>query len=120
MGIDALRTMALEVTFNVLGVAVSLTRPVPNDVAIETTGVWQEPLDEEQPYGHDLRRLDARKVMAVTRTSDLNDLPAGTIITAPELEDGDVLTWRVEGYDGPVEPDLMRVILVRIADGQLS
>ncbi len=68
MGIDALRTMALEVTFNVLGVAVTLTRPVPNDVAIETTAIWEQPLEEEQPYGHDVRRLDARRVMAFTRT----------------------------------------------------
>lgn len=118
MSFDALRASMLSLQFDMDGVAVTITRPAPDTVALTlpTGGIWMTPLDEQEPTGTDFSRRDPRKVMAVARTETLPTLPRGTLIVAAELDGGTPYTWRVDGYERPLEPDLMRVILVRVAD----
>lgn len=96
------------------GLAITVTRP--DDEAVVTTGVWLPPLDEAQPVGTDYQRLGPRLVMAIPITATLPNAPRGTILLAPEQEELDVKTWRVDGYDRPIQQggDEMRVILVRV------
>lgn len=116
MSLDALRGLALGATFDVLSVAITVTRPAPDNSPIVTTGIWLDSLEEDRPVGTDLTRREPRRVMAVQRTASLGSMPRTTIIVAPELEGGSSLSWRVEGYERSMEPDLMRVVLVRISD----
>lgn len=114
MSLDALRASALDATFNILGVPITVTRPAPDDTPIVTTGVWLErPLEEPRAFGQDFQRLDARKVLGIIRTSTLQSVPRGTMILAPELEGTIDKTWQVDGYSNAVEPDLLRVLVVQ-------
>lgn len=111
MGLGALRELALDQTFDALGVPVTITPP--SGSAVTTTGVWTKPLDEAMPFGQDYARREPRKVLAVRRTSSLDVVPRGSAISAPETDDGDVLTWRADGLDGTTSSDLIRVVVVR-------
>lgn len=97
------------------GLPVILTRPTPDNTPVTTTGIWLPPLQEERMFGTDFQRRDPRAVMAVARTASLTNAPRGTLVTAPELDGGPPLTWRVDGYDTPVEVDHMRLILIQTA-----
>lgn len=119
MSFDALMEFALLVQFDCTGLPIAVTRPAPDDTPVTTTGVWiQRPLDESRPYGKDFQQGGPRKVLGIIRTTELPTVPRGTVIFAAELEGGTVKTWRVDGYEAAVEPDLMRVILVQTADSQ--
>lgn len=111
MGLGALRALALDQTFDALSVPVTITPPGGNATA--TTGIWTKPLDETMPFGQDYARREPRKVLAVRRTSSLDVVPRGSTISAPETDDGDVLTWRADGLDGTTSADLIRVVVVR-------
>lgn len=93
------------------GLPITVTRPLPDDGPIVTTGVWVRPLVEEQPFGTDLRRREPRKVMAIPRDATLTQVPRHTTILAAEEAGATVKTWRVDGYDR-TEADEFRVILV--------
>jgi hypothetical protein len=108
-----LRTLALELNLAAHGVAATVTRPFPDNTPIETTGIWQRPLDETQPIGTDFTRREPRRVLVLPR-SVLSTLPRGTTIGAPELAGGPVLAWRVDGLDRANEPDTWRAILTRV------
>lgn len=117
MSFDALAEWALSVQFDCTGVPITVTRPAPDDTPIVTSGVWlQRPLEEPRPFGKDVQHVSARKVLGIVRTAELQSVPRGTLILAPELEGGPIKTWRADGYDAAVEPDLMRVILMQTAD----
>ena len=128
MSLDGLRAVALGVQFAVMGVAITVTRPAPDDQPIGTMGIWLEPLEEARAMaGTDFQRLDARKILAVPRSDTLPSLPRGTTIAAAELEGGLVKLWRVDGYHTgshlttptsgrAVEPDLMRVSVMQMSD----
>lgn len=112
MDVDALRARAQAVMFSTLGVPITITRPLADDGPVTTTGIWMAlPLAEAQPVGTDLRRREARKIMAIQRDTVITQIPRGTVILAPELIGGNARTWRVDGYDR-VEPDEFRVNLV--------
>lgn len=109
--------MGLQTMFNIAGVPITVTRPSPDDTPVTTTGMWiQRPLEEQRPFGKDMQQYGARKVLGIIRTDDLQTAPRGTVILAPETDDGVVKTWKVDGFESAVEPDLLRVILVATAD----
>jgi hypothetical protein len=93
------------------GLAITVT-PV-GGTAVSTTGVWTTSLDEAMPFGQDYARREPRKVLAIPRTAALDAVPRGSVILAPETEDGTVVTWRADGFDGATSPDLHRVVVVR-------
>lgn len=111
MGLGALRALALDQTFDALSVPVTITPP--GGLTVTTTGIWTKPLDETMPFGQDYARRDPRKVLAVRRTSTLDVVQRGSAMTAPETDDGDVLSWRADGLDGLTSSDLIRVVVVR-------
>lgn len=109
MGLD-LRVPTSPIT-GAFGLAITVTRPAPDNTPVTTEGVWVPPLIEEQPVGSDLQRREPRKVLAIPRTSTLAKIPRGSTISAPEVLGGTNQTWRVDGYDR-VEADLFRVIVI--------
>jgi hypothetical protein len=115
MDLGPLRTLALSVNLNVHGVDATVTRPQPDDTPIATRGVWSSPLDEQQPFGTDLRRVEPRRVLVLPKSA-LATVPRGTLIVAAEAPGGATKTWRVDGHDGAAQADYWRVIVKRVQD----
>jgi len=111
MGLGVLRTLAMGQIFDTLSLSITVT--IPGGEAVTTTGIWTKPLDEAMPFGQDMPRREPRKVLAIPRATTLDAVPRGSVILAPEIDDGTVLTWRADGYDGNTSPDLHRVVVVR-------
>jgi hypothetical protein len=107
-----LRALALSINFSVLGVAATVTPPPPEDVAVETTGVWLPDLDESDPYGTQRRTRQPRRVMALQRTLALPSVVPGAIVVAPERTGDTPRTWRVEELIKPIAVDHLRVALL--------
>lgn len=112
MDLDAVRALALDVTFDVMAVPATVARPAPDDTPVATTGIWLAELDDPQAYGVDLRRSEPRRMFAIRRTDELPIVPRGSVVVAPELIGRAPRSWRVEEVGRAVEPDLVRVILV--------
>ena len=111
MGLGALRALALDQTFDALSVPVTITPP--GGLTVTTVGIWTKPLEETMPFGQDYPRREPRKVLAVMRSTSLDVVPRGSVIAAPETDDGEVLSWRADGLDGLTSHDLIRVVVVR-------
>jgi len=111
MDLGPLRTLALSLNLSAHGVPAVVTRPVPDEAPISTTGIWAptEPQQDGQPVGTDFRRLDSRRVLALPR-SDVPSLPRGTTIVAALHSGGAEKTWIVDGLDR-VEADTWRAIV---------
>jgi hypothetical protein len=61
--------------------------------------IWiVEPVSDGQAYGSMLHRVDARKVMAVSR-ADLPTLDMGSLIVAAEIDGEASKTWVVDGIE---------------------
>lgn len=104
--------LPVSITQAVMGVPITVTRPAPDDTPIATRGIWRPaPLEDSRPYGTDFQRVGPRRVMAIGK-ADVDDLPRGSIIAAPEVIDGVTKNWRVDGFDPQVDPYQWRVILV--------
>lgn len=113
MNFGPLRSLVLSINQAVHGVAATVTRPAPDNAPIETTGIWQvAPLEEQQPFGTDFRRVEPRRVMVLSR-ADVPTIPRGTVIVAPETLDGVDKTWKVDGLDR-TEGDHWRAIVVLV------
>lgn len=111
MDLGPLRALAADLTQQILGVPVTVTRPLPDVTPVVTTGIWTTtPLEESRPFGVDFQRSDPRRVLALPRRT-LASVPRGTEIAAPETPDGAVLTWIVDGLD-KIDGDTVRVIVV--------
>lgn len=111
MDLGPLRALASDLTQSILGVPVTVTRPVPDDTPVTTTGIWTTaPLEESRPFGTDFQRRDPRRVLALPRRT-LTTVPRGTVILAPETPDGDPQTWVVDGVE-QVDGDTVRVLMV--------
>lgn len=96
------------------GLAITVTRPFPNESPVPAVGVWVPPLSpDDQPIATDVFRRDARRILAVERTAGLNFIGKGSIVLAPEEEGGPVVSWTVDRYDGVVQSDEMRLVLQR-------
>lgn len=87
----------VDVLLEAFGVPATVTRPVPDDTPIITTGIWDaNGLTDDVPSGQALTRREERRVMALAR-SEVPTVPKGTqIVAPPTLGDADQ-TWRVDG-----------------------
>jgi hypothetical protein len=111
---DDLRDVALDATFDLLALDITVQRPEPDAVPYTTQGVWLSPLDESQPFGQDITRKDPRRVIVMRRSATLPEIVRGTKILAPELDGGTVKTWKVDGFVQATEPDIIRPVLIQI------
>lgn len=90
--------------------AVTATVIRDEEPIVETEGIWVTSLTEDLPSGMDLKRANQRRVLAL-RLDDVDTVPRGTLIQAPEVKGGDVKNWLSEGPER-IEADLIRVIVV--------
>src|SRR4026207_331473 len=90
---------------------VTVTRPETDDDPIETRGVWPPAEPREAPDGSPLPRVERFRVMSFRR-DEVPTVPTGTTFLAPELPDGTVVGWRVDGAHSQ-ETDHQRVIVLR-------
>ena len=97
------------------GLAVTVTRPAPDNTPIATTGVWFNDAFEQEPrpYGTDFQRREPRRLMAIPRSA-VATMPRGTTVAAPEIQGGTSKTWRVDGLD-TVDADFWRVVLILVS-----
>lgn len=97
------------------GLAITVTRPAPDNTPIATTGIWVGGwVAETQPYGADFRRREPRRRLDVVRAA-VPTMPSGTLIAAPEVKGGAVKTWQFEGFtDEQDDPDFWRVFVKRV------
>ncbi len=81
-------------------IAVTVTRPAPNDDPITTRGIWCTPNTEPMPGGVEFSRREAIRILALRR-DDVPTAPKDTVILAPHPEDlgGDPVGWVVDGTD---------------------
>lgn len=103
-----------EINFanQVLSVPVTdLKRPSPDDEPIETRGIWLTAETREAPDGSPVPRVERFRVMSFRR-DEVPTVPTGTTFLAPELPDGEVVGWRVDGAHSQ-ETDHQRVIVLR-------
>ncbi len=82
-----------EAEQSVFGVDATVTPPGGDPT--ETKVVWLPPTTVELPAGEAFRRVEARRVVAVSK-SEIPELPRGTIVAAPLVEGGDVGSWKVD------------------------
>jgi len=102
----------LALALDAFGLPITVTRSVPGASPVATTGAWLAPLlDEALPAGTDLQRREPRRVMAVSRTSELASLPRNSLVSAPEELGGPAVLWRVDSLYR-AEYDHWRVVLV--------
>lgn len=114
MDLGGLRTLVRDLNFSAHGVAIMVTLPDVDETPIETTGIWLTPVTDDVPTGLDFRRRDVRRVMALSK-GDVDSVPRGTIIMAPESSGGPTLRWRVDGIER-IEAEHLRVVLVADVD----
>jgi hypothetical protein len=108
VSLDALGSLALQVTFAVMGVPAILTRP--DTTVVPTSVIWLEPILIDVPNATDLQRRESRRVAALSRT-DVSSVPRGARIDAAERDGGVVQAWRVDQIDAS-DPDHLRAIVV--------
>lgn len=109
---SALMGVLREVQFDLQPRAVdaTVTRPFPDDTPIETRVIWLAPITGGVPTGLEFQRRDVRRVLAVRR-DEVETVPRGTFIEAPEHPGQDDQRWRVDAIDAEF-PDHVRVVVV--------
>ena len=112
MNLDAAWAIGQAAMFSTMGVPAVVTRPSPDDTPVAAQAIWLTPKVERDPYGTDRGNRDPRKCLALQRSTSLPSAPAGTRITAPEVQGGADKQWRVEGYAEPMTRDEMRLIVL--------
>lgn len=105
-----LRALAFSLNRAAHGVSATVTRPEPDSTPIVTSGIWQLPLEDPQPYGTALKKREPRKVFALSR-AEVPTLPVGTRIEAPDYTSGPTRIFVVETFDRSVEQDVWRPIV---------
>jgi hypothetical protein len=98
-----LQALVRDINFGVLGVAVTVTRPWPDDVPIATKGIWltpglAHPALDPLPGDQAIRRRERLRVIAIP-VSDVPTLPTGSRIDAPDVEGATPAAWRVDALD---------------------
>lgn len=114
MDLGSLRDLVLELNFSAHGIAMTVTRPLPDNTPIVTRGIWLTPLTEDGPVGTDLARREPRRVVALRR-ADVSAVPRGTLILAPEKSGDADRTWKVEGPER-LEADHGRYLVVQVPE----
>lgn len=108
-------TIPCQEFFDVFGVEATVTAP-DAERPIETTAFWLPPTSVERPIGSELTALEPRYVMALKR-AEVDEIPRGTLIDAPDVEGGDVKRWVVEEVGLRLHPDIIHVIVLPVEDG---
>lgn len=75
------------------GVLATVVRP---DRHITTAVVWMPPTQDLAPSGGDFRGASTIRILAVSKT-EVDALPDGTEISCPEVPDGPMGVWIVDG-----------------------
>ena len=83
----------IESALDAFGVDATVT--VPDGVPVATVVFWLPPVTVEVPAGEQFRRVEARRVIVVSK-ADVPQLPRGTVIVAPEVDGGDDRTWVID------------------------
>jgi hypothetical protein len=104
----------LDAPLAVFGVTAIVTRPVPDDAPVSTTGIWVAPQPDTQPTSRDVHRQTGNQILVVPR-ADLPTLPRETRIVAPEQAGAVAKTWRVVGFER-AEVDHWRAIVTVVED----
>ena len=117
MPVGTLRALVVATNVAAHGVAVTVTRPAPDDVPVATTGVWRRTPQESMPVSTDFRRAEPRKILQVPRTASLPTLPRGSIVLAPDETDGVDKTWQIEGFSDDAEPDFWLAFVALVNEG---
>lgn len=101
----------VETVMTAFGVPAIVT--LPNEYPLPpTTGIWSAfPLDDDRPVGTDFQRREPRRVFSLPRSVTAS-MPRGALIEAPEVLNGPVKTWRVDGLARPVDPEFWHVIVI--------
>lgn len=108
MELGALRDLVLELNLDMHGVPATVT-PLSGESAISTRVIWLIPVVDDVPAGRELQRREPRRMMVISRT-DVEDVPRGTIVAAPEKLGGDSRNWQIDSVES-TEPDLFKVIV---------
>lgn len=98
------------------GLSVTVTRPQEN--SFSATGIWISSLFEDPPVGGDFTRREPRRVMAFSIEDISDNIPRGTIVTAPEEDGGTSKKWQVDGIEAR-ESDHIRVVLIPLTAERL-
>lgn len=85
----------IDVLLEAFGVPATVTRPVPDDTPIVTSGIWTDAAFEV-PAGGEFTRQENRRVLSFDRAV-VGTMPRQTAILAPERKDLAILGWRVDG-----------------------
>lgn len=109
MELGPLRDLALELNQDVHGVPATVT-PLSGETAITTRVIWLTPVIDDLPAGKDFDRREPRRMMVLSR-ADVENVPRGTIIAAPEKHGGDSRNWQIDGVE-TTETDHFKVIVV--------
>lgn len=121
MDLASLRALVVELNFDAHGRDAVITRPAPDETAIETRIVWMTAVQDLNPVGlddqrfqPDFQRRDPIRILAIRR-DHVPTVPRGTVIATTEWGSETETTWRV---DGTVErhPDHIKVAVMRITD----
>lgn len=112
MDLAALRGRVLTANLAAHGVAATVTRPAPDNTPALVTGIWLEPLTQEEvPHGREFPRREPRRIFAIPKSA-LAAVPRNTLIVATEPRSGAVAqTWRVDGVER-ADTDHWRLVVV--------
>lgn len=91
------------------GLVARVTRP-GDDQAIECTVVWSPTSPELSPGGMEFQGNSSKRVMSIAK-AEIDSVPDGSVVLAPEFEGGEVLSWTVDGQER-AEFDCWRVMVV--------
>lgn len=106
MSLTAVRQVAIDQTFRILGVDVVVTPP--NGSPVETRAVWDAADIEGAGRGRQLRRA-----MWLPTSDELPSVPRGTVIVGPEPHSTESKTWRWD-QKLSVEPGKIQGLVVEV------
>jgi len=108
MDLAGLRSLVREVNFGTHGIPAVVTPPDADPV--ETRIIWLSPTTDSPPTGNEVRRADARRVMAIRR-DDVPAVPRGTVIEVTEHLLTDPALWKSDAME-EVFSDHHRVVVL--------
>lgn len=104
---EALRALARETSFSLLGVPATVSRPgFPN---IQTRIIWLTPMNDGVPTG-EFRRDEPRRAMAIRRDA-VPEVPKGTVVAVAEPNRSSPVLWLVDST-AVVEAEHVRVFVI--------
>lgn len=108
MELGALHELALELNLDMHGVPATVT--APGESAISTRVIWLTPVIDDLPAGRDFDRRYPRRMMVISR-ADVEDVPRGTIVAAPETHGGESVNWQLDAVES-TRDDHFKIIVI--------